>query len=201
MLDEGENSSGFIIFGSTRLGSVRLLYQKTSPQRTIDSAGDRDITRAFVCWIIHSAWCEWIPHHYQWEVDDLPKNGGSHCRQACGKNSELTVLAAHTLSHSPRRGSRSDHNRAVLHLAPGHHHRLGQRLAEVEAHPSYGNLICECELATTQSLACYFTGLCLFLDDIRRDIRLGMGPCQARFCTLRAAGMPASAGRLRRETN
>ena len=27
------------------------------------------------------------------------------------------------------------------------------------------------------------------LDDIRRDVRLGMGPCQGGFCTLRAAGI------------
>ena len=27
------------------------------------------------------------------------------------------------------------------------------------------------------------------IDDIRRDVRLGMGPCQGGFCTFRAAGI------------
>ena len=27
------------------------------------------------------------------------------------------------------------------------------------------------------------------LDDLRRDLRLGMGPCQAGFCSYRAAGI------------
>jgi glycerol-3-phosphate dehydrogenase len=27
------------------------------------------------------------------------------------------------------------------------------------------------------------------LDDLRRDVRLGMGPCQGGFCTFRAAGI------------
>ena len=27
------------------------------------------------------------------------------------------------------------------------------------------------------------------LDDLRRDLRLGMGPCQAGFCAVRAAGI------------
>jgi glycerol-3-phosphate dehydrogenase len=29
----------------------------------------------------------------------------------------------------------------------------------------------------------------LTLDDLRRDVRLGMGPCQGGFCTYRAAGI------------
>lgn len=27
------------------------------------------------------------------------------------------------------------------------------------------------------------------IDDVRRDVRVGMGPCQGGFCTLRVAGM------------
>ena len=34
------------------------------------------------------------------------------------------------------------------------------------------------------------------LDDIRRALRLGMGPCQGGFCTLRAAGILHQAAKL-----
>ena len=75
-------------------------------------------------------------------------------------------------------------------MARGHHHHLGHRLAQIEAHQAYGNLICECELATRDDISrAILEGKSQTLDDIRRDIRLGMGPCQAGFCTLRAAGM------------
>ena len=34
------------------------------------------------------------------------------------------------------------------------------------------------------------------LDDIRRSLRLGMGPCQGGFCMYRAAGLLHGVGRL-----
>ena len=34
------------------------------------------------------------------------------------------------------------------------------------------------------------------LDDIRRSLRLGMGPCQGGFCIFRAAGILHGVGRL-----
>jgi glycerol-3-phosphate dehydrogenase len=34
------------------------------------------------------------------------------------------------------------------------------------------------------------------LDDIRRALRLGMGPCQGGFCTFRAAGILHEVGHL-----
>ncbi len=71
-----------------------------------------------------------------------------------------------------------------------HAHYLGARLERIEAESKYGQLICECELTTwddvRQSIIQSDTNT---LDDIRRDVRLGMGPCQGAFCTLRAAGM------------
>ena len=36
------------------------------------------------------------------------------------------------------------------------------------------------------------------LDDLRRDVRLGMGPCQGGFCTYRAVGILHETGRARR---
>lgn len=70
------------------------------------------------------------------------------------------------------------------------HHSLGMRLAHVEEEPAYGHLICECELATEADVIhAIVDGEAKTLDDIRRDTRLGMGPCQGGFCTLRAAGL------------
>ena len=69
------------------------------------------------------------------------------------------------------------------------YHKLGQRLAEIEKNHAFGELVCECELATVQDVSqAILQGGAQTLDDIRRDTRLGMGPCQGGFCTYRAAG-------------
>ncbi len=70
------------------------------------------------------------------------------------------------------------------------YHALGRRLAEVEAEASYGDLICECELATRSMVVDSITnGEAKTIDDVRRDVRLGMGPCQGGWCTARVAGL------------
>jgi glycerol-3-phosphate dehydrogenase len=67
---------------------------------------------------------------------------------------------------------------------------LGQPLAQVEADHSYGDLICECELVTRDRVIKAITeGRAANIDDIRRDTRLGMGPCQGGFCTYRAVAL------------
>jgi len=67
---------------------------------------------------------------------------------------------------------------------------LGQPLAQVEAQDSYGDLICECELVTRDRVLQAITaGGAANVDDIRRDTRLGMGPCQGGFCTYRAVAL------------
>jgi glycerol-3-phosphate dehydrogenase len=51
-------------------------------------------------------------------------------------------------------------------------------------------IICECELVNRSDLEKAITAApSVDLDDIRRDLRLGMGPCQAGFCAYRAAGI------------
>lgn len=63
-------------------------------------------------------------------------------------------------------------------------------LEKVEQDQSYGQLICECELATREDVEkSILQNNAITIDDIRRDVRLGMGPCQAAFCALRAAGL------------
>jgi glycerol-3-phosphate dehydrogenase len=70
------------------------------------------------------------------------------------------------------------------------HYWLGHRLREVEEHHLQSELICECELVTRAMLENAARNNPTFtLDDLRRDVRLGMGPCQGGFCTYRAAGI------------
>jgi glycerol-3-phosphate dehydrogenase len=72
----------------------------------------------------------------------------------------------------------------------GQTYRLGERLARKEAHLRQDQLVCECELVGRSTLeeAVTRTGS-TNLDDIRRQLRLGMGPCQGGFCIYRAAGI------------
>src|SRR3954451_5714903 len=69
-------------------------------------------------------------------------------------------------------------------------YRLGSRLAEREANLFETQLICECELVTRGALeeTMRWRGSSN-LDDIRRSLRLGMGPCQGGFCMYRATGI------------
>lgn len=70
------------------------------------------------------------------------------------------------------------------------HYWLGHRLHEVEEHHLQSELVCECELVTRAMLEnAAQQNPTLTLDDLRRDVRLGMGPCQGGFCTYRAAGI------------
>ena len=67
---------------------------------------------------------------------------------------------------------------------------LGSRLAAREAELGHDQIICECELMPRRALAAAAERRPgLNLDDVRRVLRLGMGPCQGGFCTYRAAGV------------
>lgn len=72
-------------------------------------------------------------------------------------------------------------------------YKLSHPLKEVETEteaPSGQQIICECELVTRSRLERAMEGLADFnLDDVRRQVRLGMGPCQGGFCASRAAGI------------
>jgi glycerol-3-phosphate dehydrogenase len=76
----------------------------------------------------------------------------------------------------------------------GEHYRLSARLARKEQLPDE-QVICECELVTRAQLEQEITsdpgG---DLDDLRRRLRLGMGPCQGGFCMYRAAGVMHACG-------
>ncbi|TFH36851.1 MAG: anaerobic glycerol-3-phosphate dehydrogenase subunit A [Anaerolineales bacterium] len=57
-------------------------------------------------------------------------------------------------------------------------------------------VICECELVSAKQLRqALFSDEQPTLDDLRRDFRLGMGPCQAAYCGFRSAGIAAKGSR------
>jgi glycerol-3-phosphate dehydrogenase len=66
-------------------------------------------------------------------------------------------------------------------------HTLAGPLAAVERDGAYGTLICECELVTAARLRQAVADGVVELEDLRRLLRLGYGPCQAAFCAWRAA--------------
>lgn len=77
-------------------------------------------------------------------------------------------------------------------------YKLSHRLEDVETEtpaPSGQQIICECELVTRDMLERAMYELPEFnLDDVRRQVRLGMGPCQGGFCASRAAGIANQQG-------
>jgi glycerol-3-phosphate dehydrogenase len=88
---------------------------------------------------------------------------------------------------------------ASIPLSPPLPHQLGRRLEEVEEAAGRESLICECELVTRSQLEDAArqhpdTAAPWVLDDLRRDLRLGMGPCQGGFCNYRAGGILHAAG-------
>jgi glycerol-3-phosphate dehydrogenase len=81
----------------------------------------------------------------------------------------------------------------VLPGADHGHHEQAAPLARVERDQAYGELICECELVTRGQVREAVASGLAELEDLRRKVRLGYGPCQAAFCAWRAAGMLAEA--------
>ncbi|MCC7357969.1 MAG: anaerobic glycerol-3-phosphate dehydrogenase subunit A [Anaerolineales bacterium] len=76
-----------------------------------------------------------------------------------------------------------------LEPAATRHHVLRGRLAASEVYPRPA-LVCECELVTREEVTGALTrSQSPVLNDLRRDLRLGMGPCQAGFCAGRAAAL------------
>jgi glycerol-3-phosphate dehydrogenase len=74
---------------------------------------------------------------------------------------------------------------------------LGSRLRAREPIPRADEIICECELITRRRLEeAIERRHTTSLDDIRRTLRLGMGPCQGGFCIYRATGILHAVERL-----
>jgi glycerol-3-phosphate dehydrogenase len=76
-------------------------------------------------------------------------------------------------------------------------YRIGSRLRRREQSLLDEQLVCECELIGRERLeAAMRRQGTTRLDDIRRSLRLGMGPCQGGFCIYRATGILHGVDRL-----
>lgn len=113
-----------------------------------------------------------------------------------GKLTTYRRMAEQTVDlASSRLGARRPCRTSSTSLRGARHpyHRLPDRLARLDQMgptDASHEIVCECELVTRQevqdALARAHT---TDLDDLRRDLRLGMGPCQAAFCGYRAADL------------
>ena len=116
-----------------------------------------------------------------------------------GKLTTFRLMAEEVMrTVAPKLGAPSTCATAHTPLEPAGraYHRLPRRLEQIE-HPAAApsaSVVCECELVTRSDLeAALRSTESPDLDDLRRDLRLGMGPCQAAFCGYRAAGLAARA--------
>jgi glycerol-3-phosphate dehydrogenase len=79
----------------------------------------------------------------------------------------------------------------------GDYYTVRARLHAREADTSGDPLVCECEMIPRSRLEQAMRDQATVnLDDIRRALRLGMGPCQGGFCTYRATGILHEVGHL-----
>lgn len=186
MLDEGEK----LIPGFRQLRILRL-WAGVRPLVQENGNGDsRDLSRAYVLLdhqqrdglqgLVTITSGKWTTYRKMAEVTvDLVcrKLGVSRpCRTALEALPETRLSSAQATTSAKQLAPRT----AVL----------CERLAEVETEGSYGLLVCECELATVADVrAAILDGGAQSIDDIRRLVRLGMGPCQGGYCTYRAAGL------------
>jgi glycerol-3-phosphate dehydrogenase len=178
MLEEGEKLiPGFKLLRMLRAwAGVRPLYQETVLSQ---SSASRDITRAYVL----------LDHEKRDGVAGL-------VTITSGKWTTYRMMAEATVDKACEKLGiqRPCRTQDEPLPAPGdasHHgyHWLGARLAEIEREHAYGSLVCECELATRPEIERAIRAGAHTLDDIRRETRLGMGPCQGGFCTFRVAGI------------
>lgn len=173
MLDEGDKLvPGFRNMRMLRAwAGVRPLYQETEVNDT------RDITRAYVL----------LDHEKRDGISGL-------VTITSGKWTTYRKMAEETVNLVCEKLGVQRACRTHLEPLPGNaghgYHQMGVRFAQVEKSADYGRLVCECELATiadvTQAIV---EGQAKTIDDVRRDVRLGMGPCQGGFCTYRVTGL------------
>ncbi|HWO69352.1 MAG TPA: anaerobic glycerol-3-phosphate dehydrogenase subunit GlpA [Actinomycetota bacterium] len=173
MLDAGENLvPGFRRARALRVwGGVRPLYQERK------AADTRDVTRAHTL----------LDHRARDGVERfLTITGGKFCtfRQMAEETvdamcAQLGVEARCRTAEEPLPDSEE-----------ARYYWLGARVADREATLLEDQLICECEMIPRRKLeAAIRRRRTADLDDLRRSLRLGMGPCQGGFCMYRATGI------------
>jgi glycerol-3-phosphate dehydrogenase len=175
MLDDGEKLvPGFRGARALRVWTgVRPLFEDAKAS-DIDT---RDITRAHAL------------------LDHVERDGVSRFVTITGgKLTTFRLMAEETVDSVCRQlGGRrpcTTHTEPLPGSEDRKHYRLGERLERKESALADEQLICECEMIPRGKLedAMRRRGS-VNLDDIRRLLRLGMGPCQGGFCIYRATGI------------
>ncbi len=173
MLDAGENLvPGFRTARALRVwGGVRPLYQEA------DVAHSRDVTRS------HSL----LDHAARDGVDRfLTITGGKFVTYRLMAEETVDAVARQLGTDRPCRTA----DEALPDSEPARFYWLGSRLRQREETLHDDELICECELIPRRSLEeAVHRRHTVDLDDIRRTLRIGMGPCQGGFCIYRATGI------------
>ncbi|MDA8395100.1 MAG: anaerobic glycerol-3-phosphate dehydrogenase subunit GlpA [Candidatus Dormibacteraeota bacterium] len=161
----------------------RPLLPKTE---TSAGAGDREVSRS------HTV----LDHGARDGVEGLVTIAG-------GKFTTLRLMAEDTVDVVVRKLGREAECLTRTEVLPGseshHFYWIGNRQQEAETDPPDDPLICECELVSQHDLDTVVARRPNWrLDDIRRALRVGMGPCQGGFCAFRVAGMLHQGGRYGR---
>jgi glycerol-3-phosphate dehydrogenase len=157
----------------------RPLYKAEAPAGG-DGGGDtREVSRTFTV----------LDHASRDGLDNMFSIVG-------GKLTTCRQMAEAVVDRLAERMGVTEPCRTATEVLPGADHgphRLAEPLARVERDQAYGELICECELVTRGQVRDAVADGLTELEDLRRKLRLGYGPCQAAFCAWRAAGMLAEA--------
>jgi glycerol-3-phosphate dehydrogenase len=111
-----------------------------------------------------------------------------------GKVTTFRLMAEETMNAVSRHLGDERPCTTKTELMPGSEdgatYHLGERLGRKEARLADEQLICECEMVPRWKLEeAIGHRATTNLDDIRRLLRLGMGPCQGGFCIYRATGI------------
>lgn len=184
MLEEGEKIvPGFASYRALRAwAGVRPLYKDQDVQ------DDRDISRTYklldhqardgVAGIVSIVGGKWTTYRRmaQEAVDEIAKRLGT--TTPCRTHEEVLPVPR-TERHEPSSGAATS---PPLFW-------MGKPLADVEREASYGDLVCECELVTRKRVEEAITSGAANLDDVRRDVRMGMGPCQGGWCIYRTTAL------------
>jgi glycerol-3-phosphate dehydrogenase len=174
LMDEGEHVvPTFKKFRALRAwAGVRPLYQEKAA-----GADLRKVTRKYAL----------IDHSDHDGVDGFVTITG-------GKWTTYRMMAEHTVDLVCKKlGTERPCQTATTVLKHGHQQRyyaLGRRLEKLETKEWTGQLICECEIVTRPQIEAQLQHSDRnIINDLRRDLRVGMGPCQGGFCTYRVAGI------------
>jgi glycerol-3-phosphate dehydrogenase len=175
MLDDGEKLvPGFRQARALRVwAGARPLFQETKAE----IADTRDVSRSHTL------------------LDHEQRDGvGGFFTITGGKTTTFRLMAEVTVdavaARLGERGLCRTHEEPLPGSEDGRHYWLGARLAAREPVPQSEEIVCECELITTRRLEEEMERRhTLNLDDLRRTLRLGMGPCQGGFCIYRATGI------------